>query len=121
MIDRSLPAPLELAGMQMGPLRHKSRRSTRQGPVQNLSVEGYPRLVARVADVEVRGIMVPEEHQNADSIKLADSRHRSNVRISCDMFDITDRRPMIRLVDGSPTTPIPGARSAACCVPKYAT
>lgn len=37
--------------------------------------------------MKMRRIVVPEEHQDRELLKLADAWHRFTVRVSCDRFD----------------------------------
>jgi hypothetical protein len=87
MVDRSRPTRLELVCVECCPLSYQPGCPTWQAPGQDLSVESDPRRLAGVADVEMRRIVVPKEHQDTDPVELADSWHNVTVRILCDTFD----------------------------------
>jgi len=40
-----------------------------------------------ITGVEVRWVVVSKEHEDGDSVELADSRHLETVRTRCDTFD----------------------------------
>jgi hypothetical protein len=48
-------------------------------PIEKRPVQGDPGFVAGIPSVEMRRPVITKEHQDGDSVKLADSRHLSTV------------------------------------------
>jgi hypothetical protein len=79
MLDCPLPARLEFILVKIRPLFDESPRASREVSCEEFTTKRHPGAVTRVAGVEVRWIVISEEHQDGYPVEGADSGHIRNV------------------------------------------
>ena len=87
MIDGAFPADLELALVETDPFPQQANRSSRDLTVEDGPVECYPGDLPSVTGVDMRWVVIAEEHQNRDPVEGADPRHGVNISVRSDRFD----------------------------------
>jgi hypothetical protein len=76
--DRSSPAFGQLILVELDPFLDQPVSSPRQGAVEELPVEADPGVMAAVAGMEVRRVVITEEHEDADAVERRDLRHTAD-------------------------------------------
>ncbi len=66
---------------------------------QNGSVECYPGDLPSISGMNVRWVLIAEEHQNRDPVEGADPRHGVNISVRSDRFDKGDRMERINVAN----------------------
>jgi hypothetical protein len=75
VIDGSIPTFRQLFPMEGCPLKHHSGGAPGELTVEKGAIESDSSAVLAVAGVEVRGIVITEEHQDGDPVERADAWH----------------------------------------------
>ena len=65
-------------GVKLYPLLDQSLSPPRKGAVEELPIEADPGVMAAVAGMEVRRVVIAEEHEDADAVERRDLRHAAD-------------------------------------------
>ena len=87
MIGGSFPTDLELVLVDADPFSHQANRSSWDLPIEDGPVECHPGDLPSISGMNVRWVVIAEEHQNRDPVEGADPGHTVNISVPSDRFD----------------------------------